>query len=110
MIFNSSHAVLGMIFGFLGKFWVGEVKNILKINIFSRRIFFSKKSKKYFSRPKIFEKQNPMKKSMKMKISKFREKIEKIEISKFDLRMSDWLHCVSECSVVVSKCYLRRIV
>ena len=73
MIFNASHAVLSMIFGFLSKFWIGEVKNILKENIFSRWKTFPKKSKKCFSRPKNLREKSYEKVNEKWKFRNFRK-------------------------------------
>ena len=75
-------STVSMIFGFLGKFWVGVVKNISKKICFRDEKKFERKTKNIFRDQQISEKKL-WKSHWKMKISKFRFFRKFFEISIF---------------------------
>ena len=91
VIFNSSHAVLSIIFGFLGKFRVGEVKIFWKKIFFRDEKHFGRRSKKYFSRPKKIENFSYEKVNDKWKFQIFEEKM------KFPFFIDFFIGFLSKC-------------
>ena len=72
---DSSHGVLSMIFGFLSKFRVGVVKNILKKIFFRDEKFFGRKSENIFRDQQNFEKKSYEKSYEKFCIGIFFENV-----------------------------------